>query len=69
MQHDLPPGLARPAQRALQAAGYTTLEKLSTLPEAEVARLHGIGPNALVLLKQAMQAKGLTFAKAGNSKR
>ena len=45
---DLPPGLSRPAQRALSNAGYLLrLEQLARLNEAEVERLHGVGPKAL----------------------
>lgn len=58
---DLPQGLAQPARRALVAAGYERLEQLSALSEAEVAQLHGIGPNALAQLRRALAAKGLSF--------
>ena len=61
-ESDLPAGLARPAQRALAAAGISSLAHLAKLSEAEVKRLHGIGPNALDQLRRAMGAKGLTFA-------
>ena len=44
---DLPPGLSRPAQRALSNAGYLRLEQLARLNEAEVERPHGVGPKAL----------------------
>lgn len=60
--YDLPSGLARPAQRALAAAGIQSLEQLRHYSETQVARLHGIGPNALVLLHQALAEQGLAFA-------
>ena len=63
MESDLPLKLAKPAQRALAQAGITRLEQLSRLSEAEVARLHGIGPHALVTLRRAMAEKGLGFAQ------
>ena len=44
--------LAAPAQRALKGAGYTTLEQLTKVKQSEIARLHGIGPNALTKLRQ-----------------
>jgi hypothetical protein len=31
--------------------------------EAEVSKLHGIGPNALKRLREAMVEKGLSFTK------
>ena len=41
---DLPANLAGPARRALAAAGYTRLEQLTQISEAELRRLHGMGP-------------------------
>lgn len=57
------PKLAAPAQRALTGAGLTSLAKLSKKTEAEVAALHGMGPNALTKLKAALKAAGTSFAK------
>jgi hypothetical protein len=56
------PKLAAPAQRALSGAGYTRLEQLTKVSEAEIKQLHGIGPNALDQLRGALKAKGLSFA-------
>jgi len=55
------PKLASPAQRALAAAGITRLEQLTRISEAELAQLHGIGPNALKTLRLALEENGLTF--------
>jgi hypothetical protein len=60
-ESDLPAELASPARRALVQAGYTRLEQLATLSEAEVMQLHGIGPNALAQLRRALGARGLSF--------
>lgn len=57
------PALASPAQRALANAGIQNLKQLAKFSEAEIKQLHGIGPNALVQLRAAIKAKGLTFAK------
>lgn len=57
------PKLAAPAQRALAAAGVTSLSQLSRKTEADVIALHGMGPNAMAALKTAMKAKRLGFAK------
>ena len=54
--------LAAPAQRALADAGYTRLEQLTQITEAELKPLHGIGPNALKQLRAALEAKGWSFA-------
>jgi hypothetical protein len=59
--NDLPKTSA-PAQRALTAAGYHRLEQLTQVSEAELLRLHGMGPKAIGILRQALQEKGLAFA-------
>ncbi|MFC3748441.1 DNA-binding protein [Paenibacillus sp. GCM10012306] len=55
--------LAKPAQRALAAAGYVRLEQLSKLAERELLQLHGMGPKALGQLRTALAEKGLSFAE------
>ncbi|MBV6396144.1 MAG: hypothetical protein HFACDABA_01737 [Anaerolineales bacterium] len=57
------PKLAVPAQRALANTGIKNLRQLAKFTEAEIKQLHGIGPNALVALKAALKAKGMSFAK------
>lgn len=57
------PKLAAPAQRALAQAGYSRLEQLSKVSEANIKKLHGIGPNALQQLRRALSEKGLSFAQ------
>jgi uncharacterized protein YndB with AHSA1/START domain len=57
-----PSGLARPARQALAAAGYVTLEQLTQVTEADLARMHGIGPKAVSQLRDAFAAAGLSFA-------
>jgi hypothetical protein len=61
-QSDLPQKLAAPARRALLAAGCTRLDQVAKLSEADLKRMHGIGPNALDQLRRALAAKGLSFA-------
>lgn len=58
---DLPGNLARPAMRALHAAGYNSLQKLSELNEQELLQLHGIGKNAIGKIKTALSSKGLSL--------
>lgn len=65
-QSDLPAGLSQPAQRALAEAGIESLEQLARFSEREIRSLHGIGPNALEKLRQALAEKGMAF-KAGGS--
>lgn len=68
LNSDLPTGLAKPAQRALAAAGYVRLEQLANVSEAELLRLHGMGPKAVDQIRRALAARGQTFGDApGNA--
>jgi hypothetical protein len=55
------PKLAAPARRALLGAGYTRLEHLTEVKESDVMKLHGMGPNAMRVLRTALQERGLSF--------
>jgi len=57
------PKLSQPALRALAAAGVHNLKQLTRFSEDEVKKWHGIGPNALAQLRQALHEKGLSFAE------
>ena len=57
-----PAGLAQPAIRALTGAGYTLLDQLAAVSEADLLKLHGMGPKAISILRAALKAKGLSFA-------
>jgi hypothetical protein len=54
----LPRNIGAPATRALTAAGYSELSQLANVPAADLAKLHGVGPKALRLLQEALQAQG-----------
>ena len=58
------PKLGAPAQRALASIGVSDLKQLSKFTEVEVAQLHGMGPNALSKLCEALKAQGLSFKPA-----
>ena len=58
----MPKGLAKPAHRALLGAGIGSLELLAAFPEAKIAALHGLGPNGVKVLREALAARGLGFA-------
>jgi DNA-directed RNA polymerase alpha subunit len=60
-ESDLPLALSRPARRALTSAGYRRLEQLTRLSEAEVERLHGVGPKALDQLRHALVSNDLSL--------
>jgi hypothetical protein len=67
MQHtpesDLPSKLSKPAQRALAGAGIVQLEHFTKFTEAEVKKLHGMGPHAMKQILPALAARGLSFAE------
>jgi len=58
------PKLARPARRALAAAGIDHLEDLAEHTESEIASLHGMGPNGMGQLRDALGVRGLAFKPA-----
>ena len=57
------PKLAAPAKRALAAESVDSLEDLRKLSEAQTAKLHGMGPNAMKILREAMEAAGVDFKR------
>ncbi|MBK8989192.1 MAG: dihydrofolate reductase family protein [Chloroflexi bacterium] len=62
-ENELPTGIGKPAEQALAVTGYNRLEQLAQVSETEILKLHGVGPKAVGLLRQALAAKGLSFAK------
>ena len=57
------PKTSAPAQRALAGIGVQNLKQLSKYSEAEILALHGMSPNALEKLRQALAQNGLSFKK------
>ena len=57
----LPRSIGAPATRALTAAGYTEPGQLAGVPAAELTKLHGVGPKALRLLQEALQAQDMSL--------
>lgn len=53
--------LSAPAQRGLQELEATTLEDLTRVSENDLQSLHGVGPKAISVIKDALAAKGLTL--------
>lgn len=62
-ESDLPARLSQPAQRALTRARIQSLIQLTKFSETEIKKLHGIGPNAMKQLQEALAAKGYSFAE------
>lgn len=63
LDSDLPAKLAQPARRALVQAGYLRLEQFTQLRVQEVQKLHGRGPKAIELIRQALADSGKSFAE------
>ena len=49
-------GIGRPATRALALAGITTLDDVRGVDLDELLRLHGVGPKAIRVLREALAA-------------
>ena len=58
---EFPRGVSKPARRALAAAGITRLEQVAGRSEAELLALHGFGPKAIRVLREALAGRGLSM--------
>jgi hypothetical protein len=54
-----PKGLSQPAIRAFVAAGYVRLEDLAGASEKGLLALHGVGPKAIPIIRQALADRRL----------
>ena len=57
----LPEAIGKPATRALEEAGLTTLEQVAKKTEEELLDLKGIGPKAVETLKQELTDANLSL--------
>lgn len=53
-----PKGFPQPAIRALAAEGYERLDQLAGSSERHLLALHGVGPTAIRLIRQGLEAAG-----------
>lgn len=60
-QNVVVPGLSAPAKRALETAGIKSIKVLAQQRQADIMRLHGMGPASLPKLNAALKAAGLKF--------
>jgi predicted flap endonuclease-1-like 5' DNA nuclease len=58
---DLPRGIGRPATSALEVVGVTRLKQLTRWTEKDLLALHGVGPKAVRVLREALAERGLSF--------
>lgn len=61
IEDGFPPGVSRPALRALANAGYTRLDQLVNVSEADLRKLHGMGPKAIGIMAAEMKKRGMSF--------
>lgn len=57
------PGTAAPLHRALENAGYSTLESLDGVPYKTLIALHGVGKTGLGRIQAALLERGLSLGK------
>jgi hypothetical protein len=55
------PRIGAPATRALTSVGITRLSQLTDHHAEELLKLHGMGPRAIKILRQALADQGLSF--------
>lgn len=55
------PKIGAPAIRALESIGVTRLAELADHSEAELLALHGFGPRALGMLREALTDRGIAL--------
>jgi hypothetical protein len=58
---EFPKGIGEPARQALAIRQLTSLAHLTSVTESELLGMHGIGPKAVRILRDAMSLRGLAF--------
>ena len=56
------PKIGAPATGALAAIGVTRLAETARFTERELLALHGVGPKAVRILREALAERGLSFS-------
>lgn len=59
---EFPRTIGKVATRELALNGYTRFAHLTTVTEAQLLAIHGIGPKSIRILREELAARGLTFA-------
>lgn len=55
------PNIGKPATNALELLEITTLEQVAAHDEKTLLKIHGVGPKAIGILKEALAGHGLAF--------
>lgn len=56
------PRVGRPATAALLSIGVTSLDQVAAMSQRELLALHGVGPRAVTLLREALAEQGRDLA-------
>lgn len=59
---EFPRSMGKVAPRELALNGYTRFEQLTAVTVKELLKIHGVGPKAIRILREALEERGLTFA-------
>lgn len=55
------PSIGKPTTRALALKSVTTLEPVAKWSEKDLNALHGVGPKAIRILREALADKSMSF--------
>ena len=58
------PNVGNPARNALRHIGITSLVQVAALTEKELLAIHGVGPKAVGILRDALAERGSGFASS-----
>lgn len=56
------PNIGNVARRELGVHGIATLDQVAQMTEEELLALHGVGPKAVRILREALAEQGRSFA-------
>jgi predicted flap endonuclease-1-like 5' DNA nuclease len=58
---EFPPTIGKVATRELASHGFATFAQLSETTPKELLAIHGVGPKAVRILGEELQARGMTW--------
>jgi predicted flap endonuclease-1-like 5' DNA nuclease len=59
---EFPQKIGKVARRELALNGYTRYDQLTSVTSRELLKIHGVGPKAIRILEEELEARGLSFA-------
>jgi DNA integrity scanning protein DisA with diadenylate cyclase activity len=58
---EFPRSLGRVATRELAVHHFTRYDQLTNVSESDLLEIHGVGPKAIRILREELEARGLDF--------